>query len=491
QHFSELEKNKSFSSHDAFAQRHIIGEVIMNKDVFTKKYSEDYRNPRNLVAGLFNQKDPSQALQDVDFIAYGLGDDISNKEDSLNLLAKFNTVSLPWKKCILKDIDDELLTQLYQQWGMNFEIDGLIIELNDFNRRTQLGREKNNNPCYSRAWKGYGESSEITTVEDITYQISKEGRLTLVGNVAPINLDGVTVSNVTLYNASTAIAEKWGIGSKIEVIRSGMVIPKIIRTLEGVTPELPTHCPSCSEVLEWDDNEVNLICSNLVSCPAQRHQRIIAFFKIMGVDEVGPKILEQFYDNGYDTVEKILKLEAQTIEGFDRFAERKAQLVIENIHQKMKNVPLEKVQHASGLFKRLGSKKLALVNQFDRPDKKPSFEDLIDVDGFSEVSAKAYLKAFDEFWVFLAALPITLAERKELSGEGACQGMSICFTGFRDNDLKEQVENAGGRMVSGVSGKTTHVIAKDPESTSSKIKKARDLGLIIMTPEQLFDVIQN
>jgi DNA ligase (NAD+) len=486
-HFAMLMSKKNSVLPLDLLNRYLIGEVIMPRNVFEENYSQDYRNPRNLVAGLFNQKEAQEALKDVHFIAYGLGDEAENKEHALQLLNQYNTIALPMVSCALGELTEDFLLDLFSKWNVEFELDGLILEINDLPRRRELGREKNNNPCYARAWKGFEASSALSTIRGIQYQVSKDGRLSVVGQLDPIELDGVTVSNVTLNNVSMMVERGWGIGAKVRVIRSGMVIPKIVGTDLRSEPVLPTHCPSCQTELTWSSSGVQLICPNTSQCPAQQIQTAIAFFKIMEIDEVGEKIVEQLYEAGYDSILKICAMEAEDFLKLDRFAEKRAQLIHSSIHSKLKAVPLEQIQHASACFKGLGRKKLALLAHFSKPELKPSLDEVLKVDGFSDITAHAYLAGFRPFWEFVAPLPLRIAEKEAHVDrqQGFCTGLKFCFTGFRDKDMEKAIVAEGGEILSAVSGKTTHVITKDPSSSSSKIQKARELGLLVWGPEEL------
>jgi DNA ligase (NAD+) len=184
------------------------------------------------------------------------------------------------------------------------------------------------------------------------------------------------------------------------------------------------------------------------------------------------------------TQEDFLKLE--------RFADRKSILIHESIHNKLNEVPLEKVQHASGCFVGLGTKKLALLSLYRDPQNLPSMEELSGIDGYSDISAKAYLEGIGPFWNFLNKLPISISPyRGDVASDGPLSGMRMCFTGFRDKGLEATVELSGGKIVSGVNGKTTHLVAKDIEGKSSKLKKAKDLGLILWTQQHLQEFLQD
>jgi DNA ligase (NAD+) len=434
---------------------------------------------------MFNADDANEMLQDVEFVCYGVGTEFGTKQDMIKALNIYNTVKVPYKFAKLKDVKEDDLKNWFADWNSEFEIDGLIIELNDVNLRAKLGRERNNNPAYARAWKGFDAMQATTTINGVSFKVSKEGKLAPVGQVQPVDLDGVTVSNVTLNNAGMMEAEGWWKGSEVTIIRSGMVIPKIIETTQQVKPALPTTCPSCNSDLEWDENHVHLLCTNTWACEAQRLQQIVSFLKIIGVDNVGEGVVEQLYDAGYTSVRKVVKARKEDLESLDGFGRRKADIVHTNIHAKLKDVPLEKLQHAMGCFKGLGSKKLVLLNEYNTKDNKPTQTQVESVEGFSETSAKAYLKGFDLFWDYIKTIPeITIAQPKQASGD-KCKDMVFCFTGFRSKALEEAIEDELGKVGSSVSKKTTHVVTSDRDGSTSKLNKARDLGLTIWEPNEL------
>jgi NAD-dependent DNA ligase len=472
-HLDVLNSNKTKFLNPSFAN--IIGEVIMKKATFNEKYAEDYKNPRNLVAGMFNKKDPQDTLKDVEYVCYGTDED-NDKKDIIDALNEFQDNQVPTLELKAKDITHELLEIAFETWKEEFEIDGVIIEVNDSKLRKQIGKERNNNPAYARAYKGFKAESVWTVVKGITYGVSKEGKLCPVAQVDPVNLGGVTISNVTLNNPKFVRENNIVEGMKVEIIRSGDVIPKVINTenLKSLA-RMPKTCPCCGHGVEWDDTETFLMCHN-VECPDQRLGKLIAFFSILEVDNVGEGVCNQLYDAGYKTIHSILELSVSDLLAIEGFQKRKAEIVYTNIHKKMKDVDLEKLQHASGLFRGLGSKKLKLLNDYDSVDNIPTMEQLLAIDGYSEKSANVYLSNILKFWQITFSLPVTIKEKVQTVQGGQCEGMVVVFTGVRDKDAEATIEQLGGKIGSSVSGKSTHLICKDKESNSGKVKKAKALG---------------
>jgi DNA ligase (NAD+) len=453
----------------------IIGEVIMKKIDFHQKYAEDYKNPRNLVAGMFNKKEPQESLKDVQFVCYGTDEDIDKKE-TLDTLNGLQDIEVPYMVIRASNMVHDTLEKLYEDWGMEFEIDGLIIEVNDATLRKRIGRERNNNPAYARAYKGFKAKSVWTTIKSITYGVSKEGKMCPVAQVEPVNLGGVTISNVTLNNPKFVRENGITTDMRVEIIRSGDVIPKVINVEPLLSlAELPKECPCCGSKVEWDDTETFLMCRNN-ECPDQQLYKMISFFEILGVDNVGEGVCKQLYEAGYKTVQSVLELTIEDLKGLEGFGNRKAEIVYTNIHKKMKDVPLEKLQHATSMFKGLGSKKLKLLNGYDSIDNIPTKEQILAVEGYSEKSADVYLENIQMFWSLIHLLPVTIKEKVEVAEGGKCEGMVVVFTGVRDKDAEAKIEALGGKIGGSVSSKTTHLVCKDKESNSGKVKKAKALG---------------
>lgn len=211
---------------------YVFGEIIMSKNKFKNKYSNDFKNPRNLVAGLMNVKVPTLSLEDVDFIRFGICNDNFNKSETLDILNEVNHVKVPYVTGNIDIFTESYLNELYKSWSTNYNIDGLIIDVDDKDLRSKLGREKNNNPCYSRAIKIFEEEVKETNILNVEWGIGKDGRLTPVFILEPIDIDGSVISRVTGINAKFVKDNNFKIGDNVGIVKSGDIIPKII-TLNG------------------------------------------------------------------------------------------------------------------------------------------------------------------------------------------------------------------------------------------------------------------
>jgi DNA ligase (NAD+) len=476
---NKLNKNTNFSI--------TYGEAIMSKKVFLDKYSKEFANPRNLVAGMLNSKTLHDILEDIDYIKYGgIIDGLSTKKELIDELNNNQEIKVSYHISKISDLSENLLIDLFKEWSIDYEIDGLIIEINNLNIQEELGRETStSNPCFSRAFKHISfVENKITTVTGITWNVSKQGLLKPVLQVEPINLDGVTVSNVTGNNAKFVKDNGLGIGSKVRIIRSGMVIPKIVEILETVEFVMPTIE---GVELVWNDAGIELMTANKTD--EQTIKQNIAFFEILDTDNVGEGVVRQLYEAGYKTIESILKITINDLESIDRFGKRKATIVYNAIKKSVLNVSLSKLQHATGIFMGLGSKKLILLEDFTT---KPTFDEVMNIEGFAEISTKTYLDNYDNFFEFIKDLPITIEKKVEAVKVGNdLEGMNFIFSGVRRTDLEEIIESRGGKIASSVSKNTSHLVMKSKGSGSSKENKAIALGVKILTVDELENLLNN
>ena len=486
EHYKLIQNHLSLKS-DVFS--YTYGEVIMPKQVFSDKYSTEFANPRNLVAGLLNSKEVTEPLKDLQFIKYGAipndGFYFKTKSDILDMLNSGQEVKVNYHVFEAEDITEDFLIELFRRWSTDYEIDGIILEVNDLALQESLGREtSSNNPCYARAFKHDSfEQRAEADVLGISWNISKHGLLKPVLHITPIKLDGVTVSNVTGNNAKFVKDMGLGIGAKVVVKRSGMVIPLIVEVLETVDFIMPVV--EGTEI-DWNENGIELV--TLSETDDQKLKQNVAFFEILEADNVSEGIITQLWDAGYQTIEDILNVSQNQLEKIDRFGKRKAQIVYNSIKKSVTDVQLSKLMHASGLFRGLGSKKLALLEHFTT---KPTIDQVMEIEGFAEISAKVFVDNYDSFFTFVGNLPITIAEKVEAVKVGTdLEGKSFVYTGVRDKESEEIILSRGGKIGGSVSKTTTHLVMKTKGSNSAKELKAISLGVKILTLEELLSILR-
>ena len=314
-------------------------------------------------------------------------------------------------------------------------------------------------------------------------------------NVRPVQLDGVVIRNVTGNNARYVKELGLGVGSRVRVVRSGMVIPVITEVLDKKEFAFPDV-----DGAEWAEGGVDIRVS--VETEEQIIQRVVAFFSILGARGISEGTVRQLFSakrldgpagsrREVDLVDKsdfrsamasVLSLRAEDLARVHRFGERKAHAFVSAVASCTDGVRLSTLQHAVGLFRGLGSKKLALLEHFE---EKPTLEQVISVEGFAEASARAYLDSYDDFFEFVSGLPITVEAPAGPSQAGVLDGVSFVFTGVRIPEAEREIAGLGGRVQSSVSRSTTYLVMRSKGSGSAKEKRAQDLGVGIMDVAEL------
>jgi NAD-dependent DNA ligase len=468
------------------------GEAIMPRARFEEKYAEDEENPRNTVAGIMNKPDVTEKTADVDYVRYGIvleglstSEWFVSKREVIEFLNERQDNEVFWQVVNKASLTTEILKEIFVEWSQKYEIDGIIIEVNNLKRQEELGRERNGNPVFARAYKGDFEEVKETTVTGINWQISKKGLVKPVIQIEPTRLDGATVTNVTGNNAKFMLENGIGIGTKMTVKRSGMVIPKVVEIISATGFDIEQVKSKTGVDVKWNDNHVELVTTEATD--EQQVQFLTSFFKILGVDNVSEGTCQMLFDAGFDTVKKILSASQTDFEKIDRFGSRKAEIVYTEIQSKMKDVELSKLQHASGCFENLGSKKLVLLEHLYGNDTIRT-SDITSVEGFSDTSADAYLKGVEKYSQFVADLgdlvKVKKTEIKEADSDEMA-GNVFVFTGVRRPDLEDIIKSKGGVIASGVSAKITHLVMKEKGSGSSKEVKALELGKEVITVDEL------
>lgn len=514
-HFRDVLEKYSKDKLESFLQSYqfapfvyTTGETLILRDVFQKKHlnvvspdGKPYKNGRNRVGGLFNIYKPENkpAFNDTSYMRYGFhcGVDM-DKSKQLDILNEyFNSPEVPYELKTIDELSTEYLRGLFDKWNSIFEIDGLIIEVNDWKIRNSIEPEtstKDNpdvmNPGYARAYKASFEEVKETKVIRLEIEISKLGFAIPVAIVEPVTLDGAEVTRVTCNNAKGVYDLGIGPESILKLMRSGMVIPYIIEVVKRSNEFnlIPTNCPGCGTTLIWNDTNTHLMCTN-DNCPERKIKQITSFFDILDVKGVRESTFRQLFNSGYDTIKKILSMSIEDLKKIDRIGESKATNVYEAIQAKIKGITLSKLQHASGLFTDptsgfgLGSRKLVLLEHFTQ---RPSVAEVKNIKGFAESSALIYCSNYERFFEWLKDLPITIKKDEPFQATGSkCIGMTFIFTGVRRKDLESIIQQEGGKVTDTISKTCSHLIMKSIGSGSNKEKKALEYGMTIWTVEQL------
>lgn len=464
-----------------------------------KNFSEDpgqYKCARNCVAGLFNSdKADNPKLRDVVYVRYGSSVEKINKSSLLNFLSsKVNNVAPYWVMpvSVIEDPDDnKVLRQLDKLFDAmeKFKCDGLVIEVDSYEKRIELGRFPNNNPRYAVAYKNpeWNERAE-TKVKSIEWNVSKDGKVKPVLIIEPVELAGATVSRATGYNANYICDNHICEGATVLIARSGDVIPKHLKTVSFNMETFRDNiddmmiCPSCGQPLKWDENMVDLICTNF-HCYQKRISSLVYFFETVGVEEFGEPSIIKMYNAGYKEPMDILSVTKSDIVKIDGFGNGTADILLPQFKKILEEgLPLSTQMTAYNVFKGVLGEPTCQFILNNLPDENLEHikdnmfysipvEILTSIKGVGEITANAFNKGMKAFGITRAGIPIS-----KIAIKMAESALSVCFSGFRNAIWEKELTDKGHKVVSGVSKDTNYLVLKDPNSTSGKAQKARSYG---------------
>lgn len=451
----------------------IRGELIMSNARFEKLWSDQFANARNMVAGITNRKDIHKALADVKAIAYELIGKPLPLEDQLIKLKSLGFSVVPYK--VFSDIDFNVLVRYLniRRSKSKYAIDGLVIQTNERNKRNTSG-----NPDYAFAFK-QGSEEDIVTVNvvSVTWNASRLGKLKPIVNIEPTKLQGVTISNLTAHNAKYIVDNKIGPKAKIKITRSGEVIPYIVEVVKGTKPQLPT--------VDYVWEGVDLVTTEVHE--ETQIKQIEHFFSTLGIEGLR-----------YNSIVKLLNAGAEDLMDILEYVEEDWQEILGRnglkIYKQLEDLyaydqNLASLLTASGLFNSLSYKSFAkLVKEV--PDimvikKQDAIDRISQISGWGSSMLNEFIKVFPKFkkWLKLTELTYYVPEPKKAKGSKLAS-LSILFTGFRDQDLADTIEEQGGKLASGVS-KNLDILLIKPGTQNNKTAKAQDLGIRVMTAEEL------
>ena len=490
----------------------IRGEIIMTKDMFTKKYIKLYPKARSLIAGIVNSKKPdAKIVNDMEIVFYEyIAPENLKYIDQFKMLENLGVNVARYTVFDSKNyLDESQLPDLLIDYKKQskYEIDGIILSDNT----KPHNRVMSGNPSYAVAFKmPLGEQMANTIILNIEYNISKHGALNPRIMYKPIVIGGDTHQYTSGFNLRYIVDNKLGPGSEIQIIKSGDVIPYIYSIIKSSDePQMPDK----SIKWHWNETEVDAIVDNKEDNEDVRVKRVISFFEVMKIAGVGEGVINKLVNAGYNEVKMILQLTPDIIAGIDGFQLKSATNIYNSIHKVIDNdVSIERVMMASNVFGLgLGEKKFKLII-----DAIPNFlekwkgngngkkngvsrEDIMNIEGFSDKSTDIFINGMPKFieWLDLhKMIKLKNTEEKNKSNTktdsksaNKFAGMLVVFTGIRNVDMENLIVDGGGVIGSGVTGKTTLVIAKDITENSGKIKTARDKGIQLMNIDDFAKLI--
>lgn len=494
----------------------VRGEVYMSLPVFDDlvKTQEDngeepFKNPRNAAAGSLRQKNSKiAASRKLDIFVFNIqqieGKELTSHKQSLDFLKSLGfKVIADYQKVETYEQVKERISAIGDMRGKySFDIDGVVVKVDDFAQRTSLGATAKV-PKWAVAYK-FPPEEKKTKLLDIEVNVGRTGAITPVAIFEPVKLAGTSVSRATLHNQEFIDEKDIRIGDEIMVRKAGEIIPEVISSVshqEGSEPyKLPDKCPVCgAETVRYAD-ESALRCTN-IDCPAQIKRNIIHFASkgAMNIDGMGDAVVGMLLDaHLIKNVEDIYSLNVNELETLERFGRKSAENLIAAI-EKSKDNPLDRVIFGLGI-RNIGSAAAKLLcEKFGSIDKimSATAEEIAEIDGFGAVMSENVEKAFSE--VHFRELVKTLREKgvkmeytSQRSGDDRFAGMTFVLTGtlptLKRDEAKAMIENFGGKASGSVSKKTTYVLAG--EEAGSKLTKAQELGIKIISEEEFLEMLK-
>lgn len=489
----------------------VRGEVYMPKSVFASLVTRQeldgekpFKNPRNAAAGSLRQKDSKvTAGRGLDIFVFNVqqieGTELSSHKQSLDFLREqgFHTIPFYTRFDNITDVISELKRIGEIRSGLEYDIDGAVIKVDDFAQRERLG-STSKFPKWAVAFK-YPPEEKTTKLVDIEIGVGRTGVLTPTAVFEPVLLAGSTVSRATLHNQDFITEKDIRIGDEVAIRKAGDIIPEVVRVVshaENSVPYiLPSICPSCSAPVIREEGEAAVRCVN-PECPAQLLRNVIHFCSrdAMDIEGLGDALVEKFIaENLISNVADIYDITAGEIMMLEGHQERSAKNLVEAIERSTQN-DLSRLLFALGI-RHIGQKAAKLLSEhFGDIDSiiAASEEEIAEIDGFGGIMAKSAAEFFSmtqtaDLIERLKAAGVNMKSLKEKSDDQRFAGLTFVLTGtlptLSRKEATEIIENLGGKASSSVSKKTSYVVAG--EETGSKLQKATDLGIPVITQDDL------
>jgi len=468
------------------------GEIIISKQKW-KKYESQFSNARNMVSGLVNSKSINTSImKDIDFVSYEIIKPRMRFSEQFKYLQK-NKINTVYNEILDKqDLDFEMLDEILidRREKSEYEVDGIIIMDDSLNEVNDSG-----NPDFAFAFKDASEklTAEVK-VNDVEWNVSKDGYIKPKLILEPTKLSGVIISNATAFNAKYIIDNKIGPGSIVKIIRSGDVIPHVLEVIKIAKVKLPDI------EYKWNNTKVDFISIGNKS-DEQIIKELTFFSDKMDIANLSEGLITNFVENNIDDIFKIINVTKKELSELDGFKEKLVNKIFDNIQTAMENATLVQFMNATNIFgHNFGHKRLEKVfikygNNFIKFMKEHTKEEItkeiIKIDGFDEITSNQFSEYIHEFIKVFEKIPkkyqkniIDNSEIKKVSEK--FKGKKFVFSGFRNKEWEEYIFINGGELVSSISKNTSYLITtkKDlEEGNNSKVVKAKELGVEIVTKE--------
>lgn len=500
----------------------IRGEIILTLAGFEKMNMElidigetPYSNPRNTASGSLKLQNSAEvAKRPLECLLYnivGANNYFNTHANSLAAARSFG-FKVPNQSKLVKSLDE--VFQFINYWDTHrhdlpYETDGVVIKVNDLFQQEELGNTAKN-PRWAIAYKFKAEQVS-TVLESISYQVGRTGAITPVANLTPVQLAGTVVKRASLHNADQIEKLDVRVGDHVFVEKGGEIIPKIVgvdftaRSVDSVPTEYITDCPECGTELVRKPGEAQHYCPNFYDCPPQIIGRIEHFIsrKAMDIDGLGGETVTLLYKNGLvSNYADLYELTKEQIVPLERMADKSADNLIKSIEQS-KEIAFERVLFALGIrfVGETVAKKLAKHYKNIDALMQADYNELINVDEIGDkiaLSIRSFFK--DEGNLQLInrlkgyGLQFEVEAKESTQVSNKFEGMTMVVSGkfetFSRDEIKQKIEDYGGKNGSSITGKTSVVVA-GADMGPAKLEKATKLGIPIWTEDDFVNQLNN
>ncbi len=485
----------------------IRGEVVIHKNDFEEINKERelsgeslFANPRNAAAGSLRQLDSKiAAKRRLIFVPWGVGENSIQTESYYELLNQIYSFGFKAPRLrafcnSIHEIEESYQAILKERYYFGIMLDGVVIKLASIRVQNELGFTIKA-PRFACAYK-FPAVEKSTLLKDIALQVGRSGVITPVALLEPVEIEGAVIERATLHNFDEIERKGLCVGDTVSIIRSGDVIPKIIKVLkEGenrIKVERPTLCPECgSEIL---DDGALIKCQNL-SCPARVLNSIIHFAskKALNIEGLGEKIVETLFQAGLiKSIEDIFALQKEKLLTLEGFKDKKAQNILDSI-ENIKGCECWRFINAIGIEHIGEAASKELCRHFGVGFLEAEYDELIAINGFGEEMVRSILEFgrvnHERVERLLEIIKPKESIRIEAS-QSAISGKTFVITGTLSrgrDEMKEYLEALGAKVSSSVSKKTDFVLYG--EEAGSKLEKARELGVKTITEDELIAIV--
>jgi NAD-dependent DNA ligase len=487
----------------------IRGELVIKRSDFDK-IKDDYKNIRNTVGGIVNSKTLDAKLiklaKLIDFVAYSILNPIMNQMNQMEQLEEWDINVVEYK--VVKKLEQKVLEEYLKdrRKKSTYDIDGIVCIDSSKDHKLVPGY-----PEYGFAFKMVlDDQFTIATIKKIIWEPSMDSYLKPVVEIIPVELVGTTVTFATANNAKFVQDNKLGKGARIKIIRSGDVIPKIMEVIE---PAKKIDMPDIPYI--WNETEVDILIDYDEEIDEEILDKVKVkllnhFFKTIGVKFLSEGILAKLVDYGYDSIGKIIGAKQVDLHDIEGLGEKSISKIYKEIKDKMDNVSLHIFMAATHLFGRgLGDRRIKdILKKYpnilhEKWTNKELVSKINEIDGFSDITTNQFVDNLDEFKQFCKDLQKIYdishivgkkdnkdnkdnkQNKEDIKKNSKLMNKTIVFTGVRDKQLEELIENSGGKVSTSVSKKTSIVIHSDnPDTSNNKYEKAVELDVKLMSISQ-------